>query len=1029
MLDNLHRPHRLMPMRQVWSDYQRMQNTATEYERKHVFRIDCRECGSLLTNRGMNAVLLSDRSIELFSTDLLPDSIGLVEGDYSAVACTCRVRDTACYTCGNIVGYHVNVPCKVCLSQPNNGHFWMFRSVAVKARPIFIQMTGENKMRDLPLLWGFVHAAGEFDTGFFKSGDAVAAHESCRLSVKLTSNIRLIARDPVTVILARSKDGDLPDELLMFRRLPILFKQAKRRWLLSLSMLLIVSIMLLSSLSPTSTIVLPLTRPRTLHNTNQWLDKLHASRIDPLDAGARWFPIETTMLNNFPKESSQALANAKRHQLTSFWWRVRRLFLFSRPTPAFDWAQYLYDDAYHRQRDRERAAATNTASNASETLETPSFACNDAPLPYPIVRHLVKYVFAFNETRKSEALGRLLTSAPLHMASDPDATFSLMSAAVDLSKPFVLLPFDTKHTRPAAKKDTVCVRVIVPPGILNPYPASEFHYLYEPYPKQIIVQHPGTDKEDTVFEPQTWWDMIQLSARHLSTNSTVPIRVRPWHGYDAMHDAFRKWWFEENTASVPQWTRDMMEHMHQREWLHVYEAEVTFPDAGAWMVEAKLEYQDAYWNVEHGPMQSYAALPLPIEPEPFVRVLGNESIPKKDVKDENTKNTRAAARLQHIVQEHLALPLCRASTKPLGGRWLPWPYAYDDPRMKMIVGLDRHGKFWAPYACRFRRMEHADFYTCLANQYQGKVAIYGDSNMRRSIKSFMTEGKWCKGFELLDQPPSDASHRSNDLWARLLGGASPLKGSKLAKHANFTTPDLNPATIYPASARDWVLSGTPESVRSCRCEDFRELAWDTHWFNATKRRQDFPLGEQVMVHSYKWDGLSFVNDPEWTASMDPNVSEFNMPRDSRLVILSLGNWDMAYMQLDEFRRELQTLVTRLRDHYDHQTRFVYRSPQYYCCRVDTTDRRRLSNTERLYAFDGLARHVLQHAFESRLVIWDTMHMGEARTWDEKLLIANSCPANHAQADVVHLENQVLMNLLCNRRPLRRSTPSSPSKSS
>ncbi|CAO3599265.1 unnamed protein product [Absidia cylindrospora] len=130
---------RMMATRQVWSEYQRLQNTATEYERKHVYRIECRECNAVLTDRGMNAVLLSDRSIELFSTDLLPDSIGLVEGDYSAVACTCRVRDTACYRCGNVVGYHVNVPCKLCLSQPNNGHFWMFRSIAVTARSIFIQ--------------------------------------------------------------------------------------------------------------------------------------------------------------------------------------------------------------------------------------------------------------------------------------------------------------------------------------------------------------------------------------------------------------------------------------------------------------------------------------------------------------------------------------------------------------------------------------------------------------------------------------------------------------------------------------------------------------------------------------------------------------------------------------------------------------------------------------------------------------------------------------------------------------------------
>jgi hypothetical protein len=59
MLDNTMRrgrtdPCRPMGTRQVWSEYQRIQNTATEYERKHVYRIECRECNAVLTDRGMN---------------------------------------------------------------------------------------------------------------------------------------------------------------------------------------------------------------------------------------------------------------------------------------------------------------------------------------------------------------------------------------------------------------------------------------------------------------------------------------------------------------------------------------------------------------------------------------------------------------------------------------------------------------------------------------------------------------------------------------------------------------------------------------------------------------------------------------------------------------------------------------------------------------------------------------------------------------------------------------------------------------
>ncbi|ORZ02825.1 FAM72 protein-domain-containing protein [Syncephalastrum racemosum] len=126
-------------IRQVVADYQRVTQTGNEYDRKQVYQVRCGHCDCGITNRGMNAVLLSDRAIQLFSTDLMPNTLGFVHGDYCAASCSCRVRDTACLKCGNVVGYHVNVPCKTCLSQPNNGHYWMFRSADVRPLPLSCQ--------------------------------------------------------------------------------------------------------------------------------------------------------------------------------------------------------------------------------------------------------------------------------------------------------------------------------------------------------------------------------------------------------------------------------------------------------------------------------------------------------------------------------------------------------------------------------------------------------------------------------------------------------------------------------------------------------------------------------------------------------------------------------------------------------------------------------------------------------------------------------------------------------------------------
>lgn len=34
---------------------------------------------------------------------------------------------------GNVVGYHVTLPCKPCLTALNNGHFWMYNAGCVWA--------------------------------------------------------------------------------------------------------------------------------------------------------------------------------------------------------------------------------------------------------------------------------------------------------------------------------------------------------------------------------------------------------------------------------------------------------------------------------------------------------------------------------------------------------------------------------------------------------------------------------------------------------------------------------------------------------------------------------------------------------------------------------------------------------------------------------------------------------------------------------------------------------------------------------
>ncbi|GES73943.1 ATP-dependent RNA helicase Prh1 [Rhizophagus clarus] len=79
----------------------------------------------------VQAMLLADTRIELYSTDVPPFSVQLVGEDYMTQNCQCKIRDVACLTCGNVLGYHITQPCQQCMEACNNGHLWMFHTEAV----------------------------------------------------------------------------------------------------------------------------------------------------------------------------------------------------------------------------------------------------------------------------------------------------------------------------------------------------------------------------------------------------------------------------------------------------------------------------------------------------------------------------------------------------------------------------------------------------------------------------------------------------------------------------------------------------------------------------------------------------------------------------------------------------------------------------------------------------------------------------------------------------------------------------------
>ncbi|TPX50668.1 hypothetical protein SeMB42_g01184 [Synchytrium endobioticum] len=126
------------------------QNVRPQFRSKIVCELKCRYCSSGVCRRGMKAILLADMNIELYSTDLPPFCVQLVNEDYQTRNCRCRIRDVACLGCGNVLGYHVTQPCPACMDACNNGHFWMFHTGEVESSD---RMTTLPNGTQRPLFW------------------------------------------------------------------------------------------------------------------------------------------------------------------------------------------------------------------------------------------------------------------------------------------------------------------------------------------------------------------------------------------------------------------------------------------------------------------------------------------------------------------------------------------------------------------------------------------------------------------------------------------------------------------------------------------------------------------------------------------------------------------------------------------------------------------------------------------------------------------------------------------------------------
>ncbi|KAA1476801.1 hypothetical protein DENSPDRAFT_884588 [Dentipellis sp. KUC8613] len=116
-----------------------------------VWLLDCKNCRTFLTNRGMKAVLLLRPNVPLYSTDALPVNCSAHAATPVPVlpsrrpsaepprTCECLTQTLCCHGCGNGVGYMIVIPCARCTSsisatnRSTNGHRFVFHSSEIAA--------------------------------------------------------------------------------------------------------------------------------------------------------------------------------------------------------------------------------------------------------------------------------------------------------------------------------------------------------------------------------------------------------------------------------------------------------------------------------------------------------------------------------------------------------------------------------------------------------------------------------------------------------------------------------------------------------------------------------------------------------------------------------------------------------------------------------------------------------------------------------------------------------------------------------
>ncbi|KAJ1718514.1 hypothetical protein LPJ61_006587, partial [Coemansia biformis] len=217
----------------------------------------------------------------------------------------------------------------------------------------------------------------------------------------------------------------------------------------------------------------------------------------------------------------------------------------------------------------------------------------------------------------------------------------------------------------------------------------------------------------------------------------------------------------------------------------------------------------------------------------------------------------------------------------------------------------------------------------------------------------------------------------------------------------------------------------------CRCSDNAEAFGNIN-LNAPIVSIDLkdpggalPAGQQNALGSdkppqitlFRWGGLTTRNDPAWANVFTENGGIKSKWGSPSAAIVGLINWDVAFSTRSFFITEVEKLVEHIATSYSDTTDIILRTGQYFCCSFDTnTAYRRKFSRLRVQYFNQYLVDIFRRRLgkQRRIFVWDVALPFERRPFQSRDEESKSCSPNHARAEIIELENQLLFNAMCNQ---------------